>query len=95
MTVGIWKAPDEEGCDIYTRQTEEGDIRYHEGVNLNILDMVDYFGVQTVILSKGIVGCPHEADEDFVEGQTCPECAFWTAGKRGRSAIDQVLILEE
>lgn len=39
-------------------------------------------GVKTVVVSDGILGCPHEEGMDFPEGEDCPLCPFW-AGKQG------------
>ena len=39
-------------------------------------------GVQSVVMSEGNMGCPHEEGEDFPVGQDCPFCPFWK-GKQG------------
>jgi len=40
----------------------------------------DFFrlnGVQDVVMTEGVVGCPHEEGVDYAPGETCPECTFW------------------
>ena len=37
---------------------------------------------RNVVLSDGIMGCPHEEGEDFPDGSDCPFCPFWK-GKQG------------
>lgn len=39
-------------------------------------------GVKNVVLTDGIIGCPHEEGIDFPNGRECPFCPFW-AGKQG------------
>ena len=39
-------------------------------------------GTREVVMTDGIIGCPHEEGIDFPEGQECPYCPFWR-GKQG------------
>ncbi len=39
-------------------------------------------GVESVVMSRGNMGCPHEEGEDFPLGEDCPFCPFWR-GKQG------------
>jgi hypothetical protein len=39
-------------------------------------------GVKNVVVTDGIIGCPHEEGDDFPVGQECPFCPFWE-GKQG------------
>jgi hypothetical protein len=41
--------------------------------------------VSKIDVSEGNVGCPHEEDEEFPQGQDCPFCPWW-AGKQGQVA---------
>lgn len=33
--------------------------------------------VQNVVMTEGIIGCPHEEGVDYPVGESCPECLFW------------------
>lgn len=33
--------------------------------------------VREVVMTDGIVGCPHEEGVDFPIGEACPDCTFW------------------
>jgi len=33
--------------------------------------------VQNVVMTEGIIGCPHEEGVDYPVGESCPECPFW------------------
>ena len=32
---------------------------------------------QNVVMTEGIIGCPHEEGVDYPVGESCPECPFW------------------
>lgn len=34
-------------------------------------------GVQDVVMTDGVIGCPHEEGLDYAEGTQCPHCPFW------------------
>jgi hypothetical protein len=44
-------------------------------------------GVQSVAMSAGNMGCPHEEGEDFPVGEDCPFCPWWK-GKQGSNSRD-------
>ena len=50
------------------------------------------WGLDTLVLSQGVTGCPHEEKIDFPEGQDCPECPFWT-GLQGSGGFDDTRFL--
>jgi hypothetical protein len=33
--------------------------------------------VKEVVMTGGIVGCPHEEGIDYPQGEDCPHCPFW------------------
>jgi len=33
--------------------------------------------VQEVVMTEGVIGCPHEEGVDHPVGEECPECPFW------------------
>jgi len=45
------------------------------------------YGVKSVAISEGNMGCPHEEGLDFPHGEDCPFCPFWK-GKQGRNRRD-------
>ena len=54
--------------------------------NVKILSQLQaFFGrykVESVVVSDGNMGCPHEEGPDFPRGEDCPYCPFWK-GKQG------------
>lgn len=39
-------------------------------------------GVSEVVMTDGIIGCPHEEGIDYPLHEDCPRCAFWLAPKQ-------------
>jgi len=33
--------------------------------------------VANVVMTEGIIGCPHEEGIDYPIGESCPQCPFW------------------
>ena len=54
------------------------------GVTTNgdvILEIGSYFKkfqVNEVVMTEGVVGCPHEEGVDYPAGEACPYCPFWS-----------------
>ena len=51
------------------------------------------YGVKNVVITDGVIGCPHEEGIDFPDGQDCPFCPFWK-GKQGTARRDDLQIEE-
>jgi len=62
------------------------DIRRDHQVNQQILQFLSRYGVRSVVMSDGIVGCPHEEGIDYPEGEACPQCPYWAGRDRGLGA---------
>jgi hypothetical protein len=56
---------------------EEGDLRNDLTVAEEIRQFLELHGAKSVVMSDGIMGCPHEEGIDYPDGQVCPECPFW------------------
>ncbi|MCL4301696.1 MAG: hypothetical protein KJ077_38700 [Anaerolineae bacterium] len=58
-------------------------------VNPEIAAQIQQFiaqhGAKSVVITDGVIGCPHEEGIDFPEGEDCPFCPFWK-GKQGSAA---------
>ena len=33
--------------------------------------------VTNIVMTEGIIGCPHEEGVDYPVGESCPHCLFW------------------
>ena len=57
--------------------SEDEDVRKDPVVGGKILEFTQQHGVKTVVVTDGIIGCPHEEGIDYPDGEVCPACPFW------------------
>jgi hypothetical protein len=69
--------------------TEDGDARTDPAIGASILRLLQDQGVKSVIMTDGIIGCPHEEGIDYPDGQVCPQCPFWAHRNRWTGEIEQ------
>ena len=55
---------------------DRGDIRSDLGIAREILEFIEEHQVRSVVMTDGIIGCPHQEGIDY-EGEWCPVCEFW------------------
>jgi hypothetical protein len=79
IAVGIVPSETAEPLELRSWQVDNGDVREDSAVAQEILDFIESHGVLSVIMTDGIIGCPHQQGIDYV-GEWCPMCEFW----RGR-----------
>lgn len=80
--VGIIHGEGEEPVSMKKWYTETTDIRKDRGISLEILEFIKEQGVKSVVISDGIMGCPHEEGKDYPAGTVCPKCPFWAIRDR-------------
>jgi hypothetical protein len=56
---------------------EEGDVRSDALISKEIVSLIDLHMVKSVVMTDGVIGCPHEEGIDYPEGEACPECPYW------------------
>lgn len=61
----------------FSKDYDDADVRFDSIVIQSILEFIEQQNAQSVVISKGIIGCPHEEEIDYPEGEVCPECPFW------------------
>jgi hypothetical protein len=59
-----------------------GDIRTDPTMRAELLAFLKTEGVQRVVLTERIIGCPHEEGVDYPAGENCPLCPFWASHDR-------------
>jgi hypothetical protein len=67
-----------------------GDVRTDWEIGRAVLAFLDAHRARSVVLSPGIIGCPHEEGVDYPHGTECPRCPYWQgkdrwAGTSGRA----------
>jgi len=88
VAVGIVNAEGEHPAAMERWFSAEGDVRTDPAVGASILRFVDEHAVKSVVVTDGILGCPHEEGVDY-EGPVCPQCPFWAHRNRWTGEILQ------
>lgn len=61
--------------------SETEDVRASATIGEQVLAFFERHGAKSVVMTDGIIGCPHEEGVDY-EGPTCPRCPFWAGRDR-------------
>jgi len=81
LAVGIVPSEGTEATELRRWFSKETDIRNDTAVAEEVLAFIETNGAKTLVMSDGIIGCPHEEGIDY-EGATCPACSFWAGRDR-------------
>src|SRR5262249_52825941 len=76
-----------DGPEPILKRSVVTDVTTHAKAQQEMRDFFLQHGVQSVAMSEGNLGCPHEEGEDFPHGEDCPFCPFWK-GKQGSNRKD-------
>lgn len=81
VAVGIVPSENADVGEMRDWKVDRGDIRNDAEVAREILEFIAEHGVLSVVMTDGIIGCPHQQEIDYHE-EWCPDpdCQFW----RGR-----------
>lgn len=82
VAVGIIEAEGAPASSLERWFSETGDVRRDPEINYAILQFIAVTGAMTVVLSPGIIGCPHEEGIDYPDGEVCPQCPYWATRDR-------------
>ena len=81
VAVGIVPYEAAEVREMRAWQLETGDVRADAQIAQEILEYIEAHGALSVIMTDGIIGCPHQEGIDY-EGPWCPQCDFWKGRDR-------------
>jgi hypothetical protein len=76
VAVGIVPFKNEEVAAMRDWKVDHGDVRADSGIAQEILEFIEKHGALSVVMTDGIIGCPHQEGIDY-EGEWCPVCDFW------------------
>ena len=81
----------EKGEPVYLERwfSDEKDVRFDASINQQIIDFIRSHNIRSVVMTAGIMGCPHEEGINYPEGETCPECPYWANRDRRTGEIIQ------
>ena len=80
--VGIVAEADAEPAAVERWFAERGDVRNDGTIGRSILAYLEAHRVRSVVLSPGVIGCPHEEGVDYPLGAECPRCPCWRGKDR-------------
>ena len=60
------------------------DVRHDPAIAAAIIALLEVHRPRSVVLTRGVIGCPHEEGVDYPVGTTCPRCPFWAGRDRWR-----------
>ena len=76
VAVGIVPFENEDVTAMRDWKVDHGDVRTDSGIAQEILEFIEKHGALSVVMTDGIIGCPHQEGIDY-EGEWCPVCEFW------------------
>ena len=71
-----------EGAEAIIERWVGSDVINNSKVQRELEKFFERHGVESVAVTEGNMGCPHEEGEDLPTGEDCPFCPFWK-GKQG------------
>lgn len=77
VAVGIVLDDSDEVVELERWWSEKGDVRRDPAIGRSVEEFIRSHGVRSVVMTDGLLGCPHEEGEDYPEGEVCPECPYW------------------
>jgi hypothetical protein len=82
VAVAVIAAPDTEPVALRRWFAESGDVRNDAATIEQIGSFLRGYEVHSVVMTKEMMGCPHEEGIDYPEGEVCPDCPFWAGRDR-------------
>ncbi len=82
VAVGIVQREDAEPEVVQRWFNSERDVRRNVAINREVVAFVEEHNAKSVVMTDGIIGCPHEEGTDYPEGGVCPKCPFWVGRDR-------------
>ena len=75
VAVGIVKRWGQEPVEL--KRWWGKDVAGDLGIQKEVADFIKKHEARSVVITDGIIGCPHEEGIDFPIGEGCPYCPFW------------------
>ena len=82
VVVGILKDENVDADPLEKWLSDNSDIRLDSDIGEELVAFIKSQEVKSVVVTDGIIGCPHEEGIDYPEGKPCPECPYWAGRDR-------------
>jgi hypothetical protein len=89
VAVGIISGEGQEAEPLERWFSPDSDVRFDQEICGLILEFITAHQVKSVVMSPGIIGCPHEEGVDYPVGQKCPACPYWADKDRWTGEVIQ------
>lgn len=77
VVAGIHESEDAEPKILRKWFSEELDVRVDPKIGREVNRFLGEFAARSLVVTRGLIGCPHEEGIDYPDGETCPECPYW------------------
>jgi hypothetical protein len=89
VAVSIIAGEGQEPIALERWHSAESDLRFDQRICGAVLEFITAHHAKSVVMSPGIIGCPHEEGVDYALGQKCPACPYWADRDRWTGKIIQ------
>ena len=72
----------EEASNLARWVADDADVRSDKRILGEVLRFIQEHAVKSVVLTDGLLGCPHEEGIDYPAGTSCPQCPYWAGRDR-------------
>ena len=62
--------------------SEDTDVRNDPDIGDQVFAFLKEHAPKSVVVTDGLIGCPHEEGIDYPEGKSCPRCPYWAGRDR-------------
>ncbi|HYV41406.1 MAG TPA: hypothetical protein VEO02_06410 [Thermoanaerobaculia bacterium] len=89
VAVGIIAGEHQEASPLERWHSLDLDVRFDQEICGSIVEFLQAHHVRSVVMSPGIIGCPHQEGVDYPEGEKCPACPYWADKDRWTGEVIQ------
>lgn len=82
VVAGIQESEDAEPSVLKKWFSEDLDARIDPRIGREVKKFLRRLDARSVVVTRGIIGCPHEEGIDYPTGESCPECPYWEGRDR-------------
>ena len=82
IAVGVFKDENLEADPLQRWFSQDSDVRSDIRIGELVAAFIKAQGVRSVVVTDGIIGCPHEEGVDYPEGKSCLQCPYWAGRDR-------------
>ncbi len=87
--MGIIAGEGREAEPLERWHSTDSDVRYDQAICESVLGFIAAHKAKSVVMSPGIIGCPHEEVVDYPAGEKCPACPHWANRDRWTGEVVQ------